>query len=56
MGEEAEFEVSGYEGVKEASVVFVEFKERGVDGLDELGVGGAGGDVECVDEGVGIRG
>lgn len=56
MGEEAEFEVSGDEGVEKVCVVFVEFKERGVDGLDELGVGGAGGDVECVDEGVGVRG
>lgn len=55
MREEAEFEVSGDEGVEKARVVFVEFKQHGVDGLDESGVGSAGGDVERVDEGVGVR-
>jgi len=56
VGEEVEFEVSGDEGVGEMGVFFVAFEERGVDGLGQVGVAGAGGHVEGVEEGVGLRG
>lgn len=52
MGEEGEFKVGGNERVEEVDVVFVVFKESGVDGFSEDGVGGVRGHVEGVEEGV----